>query len=407
MGVVSKIFCTFALAKIHKKMKTTKPAVTLKLITERKRKDGLSPIFINIAWKGTRVKESTGVFMSEKDFKKGLYKTNRQLRKRLDEIDIKIVELMEERKPFTAKECLGKTNEKVRYETVLMDMARVKKLRASSVKCYRTVLYSLKQYFGEDFLLTDLTQANIQGYARATKVQPSTMCHYLKSLSAILTYAEDKGILQENVLKHWRYKGDGYKITDKPKSITRGDVTVIIKTFENTKNKKMMVASGTWLTAFYFCGLALVDLVRVDWDHLESTLIGTGRYYKFTIRRQKTNEIASVMTPVFPLTERLHELMMTHPWEDHTSIHAFGSFVNRYCQMIIPDLTYYQARHTFASLMVASRTPVNIIASMMGRSVNGIATYVTRVTESHTLASAADSMKMIELYETPPEDLFD
>lgn len=405
MGTVFIFFSNFAAAKIQKKFDMKTPTVNVYIDETKKKKDGQVPLNIVVTYNGTRAKESTHITMSISDYKKGLWK--RVLRKRLNEIDDRIDELLSERRPFTAKECLGKTDNRVTFEKVLIDMARVKKLRPSSVKCYRTVLYSLKQYFGDDFLLTDLTQTNIQGYARATKVQPSTMCHYLKSLSAILTYAEDRGFLKENVLRHWKYKGDGYKITDKPKSVTRGDVTVIIQTFENTKNRKMMVASGTWLSAFYFCGLALVDLVRVDWDNLESTLIGTGRYYQFTIRRQKTNEIASVMTPVFPLTEKLHELMKTHPWENHTSIHAFGSFVNRYCQMIIPDLTYYQARHTFASLMVASRTPVNIIASMMGRSVNGIATYVTRVTESRTLASAADSLKRMEIFETPPEDLFE
>lgn len=47
------------------------------------------------------------------------------------------------------------------------------------------------------------------------------------------------------------------------------------------------------------------------------------------------------------------------------------------------------------------------IASLMGRSVNGISAYIVRISESETLAKTTSKMKGIEVLETPPEDLFD
>jgi hypothetical protein len=147
-------------------------------------------------------------------------------------------------------------------------------------------------------------------------------------------------------------------------------------------------------------------LVRVDWKGLEPDLIGGSRYYTFTIRRLKTNEEASVATPVTRLTESLVAMMMTEPWKSHPTFQSYKQFVNKHLKKTDPTLYYYQCRHTFASIMVMGRTPVSVLASMMGRSVSGISTYVSKISEAGVLASAADILKGTEVLEEPDEDIF-
>ena len=96
-------------------------------------------------------------------------------------------------------------------------------------------------------------------------------------------------------------------------------------------------------------------------------------------------------------------MLRTKPW---TKRKNYQNWLNRELKTIVPGLTYYTCRHTFCSMLVASGTPLNTISSMMGRSVSGISAYIERITESSALAKAADSIRLTEIPETPPEDIF-
>ena len=62
--------------------------------------------------------------MSRKEFEKGLWKRTPSIRRRLNEIDDRITELMSSRKPFTASDCLGKTSTGHTVDWILSDMTR-------------------------------------------------------------------------------------------------------------------------------------------------------------------------------------------------------------------------------------------------------------------------------------------
>lgn len=63
------------------------------------------------------------------------------------------------------------------------------------------------------------------------------------------------------------------------------------------------------------------------------------------------------------------------------------------------------------SLLVASHTPLNTIASMLGRSVNGLSTYIHRVTEPSVLSEASKALLVfdeeIEVFPEDEEAVFD
>lgn len=378
-------------------MKTFEPQVNIRQDLTKKRKDGLSPLYIHIQWDKTRAKESTGIYLNEKDYKNKLWKSDKKLKKRLVIINERINELMSSHKPFTAKDCLNKVESKLKPETILLEMASIKRLEHSTVSTYFEAVNSLKRYFG-DFTLDELSLFSIQGYSRATGVSPVTMCTYLKKLHSLLNYAVQKGYLKSNVMDGWNFRGEGFKWKDKPRSRTRGDILKII-----TEWRKGNEAAGIWLSGYFFCGLALTDLMRVEWDKVREEWIGGSLYYRFTLNRKKTRETASVTTPVTELTKSLLELLRRAPWERTKN---YKRYVNLELKKIDSTLTYYQCRHSFCSMMVASGVPVNVIASMMGRAVSGISAYIARISESESLSKAADALRRTEIIETPPEDLF-
>ena len=389
-------------------MKTTEPKVSVIQDTTKTKKDGTAPLYILVCWRG-RSKESTGVSMTPKDFGRKMWRSDRRIKKRLSDIDDNIDRLLRAARPFTARDVLSASPESsaVTYSSVLTDMAHIKKLRDETVRHHITAMRSFEQYFGKDFDIRSLTLPQIQGYARSTAVSPSSMGSYLKCLNAVYNYAVPKGLVESNPMKGWCFIGDGYRERDKPKCRSRVEVTRYIRTFENSLTPpKQRTAIGVWLAGYFFNGLALCDLVRVDWKGLEQQFVGGSWYYTFNIRRLKTSEEASVATPVTRLTESLVKLMSGEPWKSHPTFQSFKQFINKHLKKTDPTLYYYQCRHTFAAIMVMGRTPVSVLASMMGRSVSGISTYVSKISEAGVLASAADILKGTEVLEEPDEDLY-
>lgn len=374
-----------------------RPTVNVYADKSKKRKDGLIPLNIVVTLKGKRAKESTGILVTEKDLKKRSYRTDRRITKRLREIDRRIEELSSDggfdplSKVFHAAAPTP--------SRVIGEMCRVKRLSTRTCEGYITTHRTLQSYFGEDYKLEELTLPMIQGFARTVRVAPATMAFYLKDLKAVLGYAAERGYVRENVMKEWKFKKDGYKDIEKPRSRASYEIKEYVKRWRYKREECL----GIWLSGYFFNGLSLVDLVSFDWCSVEGRKIGDGLYYSFTVERRKTREIAHVMTPVTDLTKELLSFLQTGPWKGHP-YRYYSSQVNRNLKKIDPTLTYYQCRHSFASLLVESRIPLNTIASMLGRSVNGLSTYIHRVNEEATLASAAKSLIDDEVVVTMEEE---
>lgn len=376
-------------------MKTLEPIIKI-VLSNKVRKDGKSPIYIHVNWKRTRAAEATGVYATKSTF--SLQKNKPSVRKRLREVEDRAYNLLSSGKPFTAKDCLSNVSS-VSPVKVVLEMSHVKRLKKRTTDSYFTAVKSLNRMF-QDFTLDSLTLPDIKGWARMSGLQPQTVCNYLKKLHSLYEYSLAAGYVRENPMKGWRFKADGYRFKDKPRARTRTEVSMITEAF--LFGGELSEAAGIWLSGYYFCGMALVDLVAQDWSSVKK-VHSSGEYYSFTYRRRKTMELATVMTPVFPITERLMGLLLTRPWEIHRS---YMQYVNRRLNRILPGLTYYQCRHTFAKYMVERGVPLNIVCGMMGRSVNGIAAYVTRVSEPEMMAEAASKIRFTEIPPSPEEDLW-
>lgn len=368
-------------------MRTVRPSLNVILDKSKMRKDGKSPLFIQVVWKGKRAKESCGVFLDEVEYqneKKRVFLGCKLVKKRLGEVEDRIAEIMSETGDFNPKTAFEKGSIKINKNKVLNDMISDKKLKEGTVKTYRTTMRAFEEYFGE-FSLDELTRPKIEGFARSVTVQPQTVGNYLKCMKSLLEYAKNRGIIKENVMDGWSFKKDGYKCIDKPESLNNDEILNLTRIFNTTTDKKLKEAVGIWLSGYWFCGLAFVDLMKINWNKVEPRKFGGEYYYNFNVRRTKTNEVANVWTPVTPLTQELLKLLKTEPWK---KLKNYDIMLNRELKKISPNLHYYQCRHSFATKMVNKGVSINTIASLLGRNVGGISVYIQKVTEGDTLAKA-------------------
>ncbi len=373
-------------------MKSERPTVRCIIEKSKKRKDGLFPLYILVTWKFKRAKEATGVYLTESDFKKGAFKSNKVITKRMRELEYRIDDLLEEGYGFTPKDVLESTT-KMTPIKIISEMCHIKRLEPRTSDGYMTTHHVLQGYFGEDYKLENLTLPMIQGFARTIRVSPSTMAFYLKDLKSLLGYAKEKGYIKENPMERWKFKLDGFRDREKPRSRSVSEIKQFINIWKTTEDTRIKEVLGIWLAGFVFNGLALVDLMRVKWGEIEEVLIEDSFYYTFNIDRKKTRETAHITVPVTDLSKELLSFLRTSPWVGKGD---YKTYVNRYLKLVDKGLTYYQCRHSFASLLVGSRTPLNVIASMLGRSVNGLSAYIHKVNETAVLGEASKSLLVFE-----------
>ena len=87
--------------------------------------------------------------------------------------------------------------------------------------------------------------------------------------------------------------------------------------------------------------------------------------------------------------------LVSKPWGNRTP-QQYSGRINNQLKKLDKSLTYYASRHTFCTQLVESHANISDIATMMGRSVNGIATYIRQVTDTEHLAVVAAKLHGID-----------
>ena len=385
-------------------MKTTQPQISLRIEESKKRKsDGLSPLYIVVSWKG-RVKEATGIYIKPEQLKnntiKGNSRANEQLQKRLAEIDDNIKCLQATRQPFTASQVLEKQQSRMTILSVARKIQEVKHLKDNTMVNYVQAHRHLLLYFGQDYDLQNITLAQIQGFARILAInhKPTAICGIINVIKAVYNFAYQYLNMPHHPVIDWHHKRDGYAPAKSPKAVTADQVDelIILATY-NPPDKHLQEAAKIWLSGFYFGGLALCDLMRVKWEEVAKSVeyIDNQLVISFEVYRSKTQQLAKVVTPCTELTRALLFFLVTKPWGKRTT-QQYSGFINNQLKKLSPSLTYYASRHTFCTQLVESQANISDIATMMGRSINGIATYIKQVTDTQHLASVAAKLHGID-----------
>lgn len=158
--------------------------------------------------------------------------------------------------------------------------------------------------------------------------------------------------------------------------------------------------------------MALVDLMAYNWDQIEQIFDGTQYAFTLTYNRRKTGQKATISTPCTPLTRLLLAFLQSRPWGKRNAA-SYGHYINAAFSnpstpASIRGITYYTARHSFCTALVNSNSvAINDIATLMGRSVNGIGTYIRQVTAAEHLVKATAHLPGLNSRTTDSYDIPD
>lgn len=273
---------------------------------------------------------------------------------------------------------------------VLLELGRVRNLAPHTMLNYQRALELYLERFGSRIPDTDTTV----GWAKELRrtFSNASIWAYFTCLKSLFNFGVGRGYFDKNPFD-WAFSLYGYKPRQNPRARTEEEVKRLWDYFRDGDKY-----AGIWLAGYSFCGLALADLIRVDWEHLEPVELDGGRFYYFTIERQKTNQTARVVAPVNRKTLALVSLMaevVKWPY----SLSVLSAKVNLKLGKLDfePKLCYYECRHTKATRLVNANAPLTVISSLLGRNVRGLETYIKQVSQNEVLANWVSKSEKIDV----------
>lgn len=378
-------------------MKTTTPQITVKPDILKTKKNGEAPIYVYCSWRG-RAKMATGIYCFPKDWSektmtiKNKPTESKKLRDLVAQIEENINSLEGE---YTAKDCLnlGTKKQGLSYLALLSEMAGRRGLSEAGVKKYIVSLNAYNKTTTTPFY--ELNVSDWQGIAKTWKNQGislTTIWGRLTCFKAVMNYAVETGRLKDNPLNNWKFKKDGYKAQTNPRALTDLEVKMLWDWYIKTAN----IGGLFWFASYFFNGLALCDILKVDWKKVnykfvdDMVIVSGGK-----VNRSKTNQPVPLLTPIKTEVEVVLGVLKAYNGEmKNRKVQYWTDLINRNLKKSpIPNLTFYSARHTFCTRLVNSNIPLTDIATLLGRSIEGISVYIRQLqNESHLAEVLRKSM---------------
>lgn len=306
----------------------------------------------------------------------------------------------------------------------------------------------LLEYSSNDVIVNEINVKFVKAFADFMidkGISESTCNTILGKVSALMNYAVQKGLVDKNPFKEWKY----YKVYKRKEStlyIHPKSIKVMKEMFMNeccvfngdtwrykdenniveqlTDRRTAIFAKYLYLCGVLFNGLAPIDLCQIKAKELQIKTINGNDYYAWDGKRQKTNVLVKVrikrdnysnfmiqtmqmfrkgeyLLPVLDGAEHynrdqkcnrvnktLHDLCPSlREWFETINIEIINRNVknNTNIPLIDTQCSYYSYRHTYAMQYLINGGSILKLATRLGRSVNTISAYVQHLKEETDL----------------------
>lgn len=288
---------------------------------------------------------------------------------------------------------------KTLFENKITELHNLGKIGTSIT--YRDSLRSIEKYLFylkkpiEKLQFVQITPSwliNYESYLLHVRMcSVNTVGMYMRNLRAILNEA-----LKLNLITNDIYPFGKNKFTIKSQKKTKSILTIeeinLLEKIE-PKNTNQRIAKDFWLFSYYSAGINLTDLAYLRKENINKNEI---RFFRRKTSTSKTNDIQIVI----PLHEKSRAILerIFHskeyfifniinknqsPLEQKNQIKLFNEHLNDNFRKLIKgviekfDITFYNARHCWASHMVEKGAPITLIKDKLGHTdIKTTSTYI-------------------------------
>ena len=397
------------MAKVHS------ATINFKLRTTKVLKDGTSPIVLCVQYNGRKDKY-TG-FTCTKDcwddrnqqVKKKLpnfVMINKMLQTLKNEVIQKKLYYEQNNIDYTASMLLEnkvvKDNNSKLVSDIIDRLVEERRLGLKRKLSFNTAFNSYKNFSNKTNLkITDINDISLIDYMKYldNKIEVNTIFNYITTIYTVIQYAYDADIIKTFPKKSKAYFKRKYHRETHHKALN-DDIIFKLRWFfdrmegDVTNRYSKKFALGVYLMSYSMFGLAPIDLLKLHQKQVTIVEKNNSLYYVINTHRSKTNvpvrifvnkDINENIIQPFITNNRTHLLPIfvddMNEEQMLKSSRNFNEVVNRNLGLIaeelnIPKFTLYSARHSFASIAVKDNMSLGLISSGMGRSIQGITTYI-------------------------------
>ena len=381
-----KIICKFALKMqvLCKKITRFKMETTIYLDTRSQKKSGRYPLKLRLQFKGKQIYFATGIDIVSENFKNGTVVGND---KRYQSVVF---------------------SKKLRYDTMLLDLERCNRMREfdhQQLKSYLEnngidVLAQSCGLFFKPYLLNfiekysnkstkntfldmqkkvasfcnieELTFENINVawlkdfdiFMEKGKIKTNTRGIYMRNIRTMYNDAIDRELLPLNLYPFRRFKIKQAQTRHRDMPID--DIKKLIN-YDTSEMPAMQRYIDFFLLSFYLCGLNMKDILFLTKNDISNGYI--------TINRSKTNVPMS-----FKIQPEAQSIIDRHkgknyllsPMDNYTNYIDFERKINKHIKKILPYISVYWARHTWATVAAELDVPDTIIDLALGHKISGM-----------------------------------
>jgi integrase len=325
-----------------------------------------------------------------------------------------------------------------------------RQIRKKTLTNWNYTFNLLNEYAGHKLIVTELTSSFIRSFAKSLegRIKDNTINMILRNVHAIVVYAVEKGLLKDNPFSGWHYtrvyrtssklEYIHWKTVDIMKDMLLNDIVDSdgkLYSYKDDAIDKLMDKNSDLFARYFFMsivlwqGLAPVDLANIKKQDIEIKRLQGNEYFCWDGKRSKTSKPVKIRIPadsiyaqvmvktmlmfnpgewLFPILNGLNNdddmykrqrrigntLSTLSPklkqWFRDVNHRVVKHNVDNDTDVpLIPDnCTFYTGRHTFAMAYMSKGGSPLALATLMGRSANTLAQYITQLTEEGDLIDA-------------------
>lgn len=202
----------------------------------------------------------------------------------------------------------------------------------------------------------DIGKEWLSDFVRFLCCAPNSAAIHLRNLRAVFNDAIDNGITA-----HYPFRTFKIKTQETPKKALSPDEMRCLLTYTGG-DEALRYHLDYFLLSFFLIGINLADMA----------VLGGIRNGRIEYRRQKTGRLYSVK-----VEREAMEIIERHRGRDgrlldildcYANVHSFTVAINKHLKRILPGLTSYHARHTWATAAAAIDIPADTISRALGHS---------------------------------------
>ncbi len=282
--------------------------------------------------------------------------------------------------------------------------------RIKNAKAYRDTKATLTKFKGVSFSFKDITPAFLEKYESFLRGKGYTnggIAFHMRELRALFNKARTRKMIPKDP-----YPFEDYKISRLRTKSVKIALSVYefkkIKNVDLSEHPQLVEAHNYFMFSIYTRGFNFQDMAQLKWSNIRD-----GRIY-YTRSKTKGNLNLAIIPPVqkildyykaqnrptdyvFPILLREGLTPQQIANRKHKVLKRYNSKLKDIAKLakVEKKLTSYVARHSFATLLKLSGTPIEKISEMMGHA--DVATTITYLKEFSNDDLDKENMKFLSM----------